>query len=691
MSFIMRPVRFASTGDANFNRVSFLSHFDGSNNDTSSAFVDSSSTGHTVSNTDFPIQSSYSPHSKADGYWSWDTQEDGYFIPAASSDFTMGTGDFTVECFVFYYGAATGGIFQMSDGPLPDSHNGIGMGVASGGKWSAYIANTLREHGSLYPVYRTWQHIALVRASSTTKMYVDGVEILSFSDSTNYTGDDFTLGVWYDASFTNDTAIISNFRLVKGTAVYTSDNFTPPSNKLTAITNTKFLACQSNTFKDNSTSNHVIAVVDGNAANTNTNSHRGSLKSPKVTPFSPFASSDAYDPAVHGASFVTRAEAEVDQGDIRIANSSDFDIGTDSFCVEFWINQNKNQNFGVIGGRATAGQGQLLFETHADKVKIWASTDGNTDNFDIANGVTISGDVFPGSWHHIALIRAGSVMNSYHNGVRVLNDTSGNYDFFDSNAAYVIGRYIPLPQAVYKWDGYISDYRVVIGSTAGYDVSASTITVPTAPLTNITNTKLLLNMANGKAVDTARTSAIQFFNQAKLSTTQKKFGDTSLYLDGAGDLDFVKLNDIRNLANDFTIECWAWAANTGQAYIWSLGITASAWLALGISGSNVRFDAAGEVSLTTGGEFTATTWHHIALVRSGSTITGYLNGTAMGTTVSSSTDYPVFSGSFYIGGQRNSSSSVQHGWEGYIDDFRISEFARYTEDFDVPEEPFSDK
>ena len=39
---------------------------------------------------------------------------------------------------------------------------------------------------------------------------------------------------------------ISNVRLVKGTALYTTD-FTPPTRELTNVTNTKLLCCQSNT------------------------------------------------------------------------------------------------------------------------------------------------------------------------------------------------------------------------------------------------------------------------------------------------------------------------------------------------------------------------------------------------------------------------------------------------------------
>ena len=58
----------------------------------------------------------------------------------------------------------------------------------------------------------------------------------------------------------------SNLRIVKGTAVYTS-NFTPQNSALTAITNTKLLTCQNSTgsITDASSSNHTI-TVNGDAA-----------------------------------------------------------------------------------------------------------------------------------------------------------------------------------------------------------------------------------------------------------------------------------------------------------------------------------------------------------------------------------------------------------------------------------------
>jgi len=51
---------------------------------------------------------------------------------------------------------------------------------------------------------------------------------------------------------------------------------------------------------------------------------------------------------------------------------------------------------------------------------------------------------------------------------------------------------------------------------------------------------------------------------AMLSTTQKKFGTTSLYLDGTGDSVQAYDSNIALGSGDFTIECWAYYPNVSS-------------------------------------------------------------------------------------------------------------------------------
>ena len=63
---------------------------------------------------------------------------------------------------------------------------------------------------------------------------------------------------------------VSNFRVIKGTALYTS-RFTPPAAPLTNVTNTKLLFCQSNTSATESCCNSGSITANGDAAATTFN------------------------------------------------------------------------------------------------------------------------------------------------------------------------------------------------------------------------------------------------------------------------------------------------------------------------------------------------------------------------------------------------------------------------------------
>ena len=157
---------------------------------------------------------------------------------ASSADFGYGTGDFTWEFwtnlpsiagtqyFMDHSTSNNGGTFHMHGNLLRYLNPTTGTGSA------------LYDCGSLTP--GEWHHIAASRSSGTTKVFVDGELRASASDTHDYPSNKVFIATRPDGQ--NLTGYISNFRIVKGTAVYTSA-FTPPTEPLTSITNTKLLCC----------------------------------------------------------------------------------------------------------------------------------------------------------------------------------------------------------------------------------------------------------------------------------------------------------------------------------------------------------------------------------------------------------------------------------------------------------------
>ena len=112
-----------------------------------------------------------------------------------------------------------------------------------------------------------WYHIAASRESGTLRFFVDGVSAGSASYSDNYADGIFTLGRNEDNDKNQFRGVISNFRVLKGTALYTS-NFTVPTTPLTNITNTKLLCCQSSSSATTAAVSPGTIVANGDTNGT---------------------------------------------------------------------------------------------------------------------------------------------------------------------------------------------------------------------------------------------------------------------------------------------------------------------------------------------------------------------------------------------------------------------------------------
>ena len=654
--------------DDEFNRVSFLSHFDGANNGVNNAFDDGSTSNHTITANGNVTQGSFGPFARPDGEWSVDFKNTSALaLPASSTDFDFGTANFTIECYMRYLGGSSDDSYIISFGGGSGNAGHFGINIYQGNWRVGAFNNDLA--GGTAPTDQDWHHIAVVYVSNVFKLYVDG-SVVSTSGSNgpfNTTTAAVIGGYWDDSDSNNFNGLISNLRVVKGTAVYTS-NFTAPTAPLTAISGTVLLTCQSNRFVDNSASAHTITPV----------------VSPAVSAFGPFLTDEVYDPAVNGASAYFDGTGDY----LSVPNDAGLILGTDNFTIEFWAfpkikatsdiipivlkgpNSSSADNYPYL---SVNGSGGFLFNTGAAAIV--------SDSVNRLN-----------QWSHVAAVRNGSLYNFFVNGVSV--GTSTNMKNFADTNPLQIGY-----DGIEDYEGYLQDVRVVKGTA----VYTSNFTPPTAPLTAITNTKLLLNMADGQAIDSAAQNNLTLYGNAKLSTTQSEFGDTSLALDGNGDYAALTDTTVGNFGvGNFTIECWfrsdqfdslrtlasKYTTEDGKRS-WRLVFQSSAKLQLDITadggGSNIQ-------NLETAATFNANTWYHLAVVRNGATISIYINGTADNNTLNYGTAIAFASPTdVLIGSQGHDSGSPRYYFDGYIDEFRISNLARYTNNFTAPTEPFADK
>lgn len=172
---------------------------------------------------------------------------------------------------------------------------------------------------------------------------------------------------------------------------------------------------------------------------------------------------------------------------------------------------------------------------------------------------------------------------------------------------------------------------------------------------------------------------------AVISSDEHKFGEKSFYFNGSSYLYTIVDSNLDLGSEDFTIECWVYqTVLSGYPRIFDY-TTNDFHLEINKLGQ-VYWKIGGVIS-TSSAAVSINEWNHIALVRSGTMVTCYLNGTSICSgTVSGSLPITV-GGKLAIG--YGLPEGTTNYLKGYIDEFRISKVARWTANFTPPTEPYS--
>lgn len=170
-----------------------------------------------------------------------------------------------------------------------------------------------------------------------------------------------------------------------------------------------------------------------------------------------------------------------------------------------------------------------------------------------------------------------------------------------------------------------------------------------------------------------------------ISTAQSKIGSSSAYFDGTGDYLEINSSTLQHGTNNFTLECWFRTNSSSKYQIIFDQRDADSQVAPTIympPGNTLLYFVNGSTRIT-GGVISTGTWYHIALSRSGSSTKLFINGTQSGSTYTDNNNYinkPVIIGNY----KPNLGATV----DGYIDELRISNSARYTSNFTAPTTAF---
>jgi hypothetical protein len=647
--------------DPYFYSVTSLLHGDGTNGGQNNTFLDSSTNNFTITRNGNTTQGAFSPFSQT----GWGNYFNGpntgsYLRTPVSTDFQLGTSDFTIEFWAYTTDITSDTTVCQTDsggsgffGMLLNYSNGTNItwyATSNGSSWNVINGGVLCSAAS---IRNTWTHFAYVRNGSTFTAYVNGIAVYTTTSSASIyqSANQFVFGSSFAGSHpSNFGGHLSNFRYVKGTAVYTS-NFTPSTTPLTAITNTKLLSCQANRFLDASASAHTLTVGG----------------SPSVQPFSPFNPTTAYSTSSIGGSGYFDGSGD----NLTATNNAAYDFGSGNFTIEGWARPTTASQLAFAArGQSTGFEGWILSTTN-----FLATTNGST--WDIT--ITFTSALVANAWNHVAVVRNGNVYTAYLNGV-ANGTTTVSGSIVAGTAAAVIGS--RAGQTDYS--GYIGDFRIVKGTA----VYTAAFTPPTAPLTAISGTSLLLSGTNGAIFDNAAVADYETVGNAQISTSVKKYGTGSMAFDGTGDYLLPASN--QNFAfrtGDFTVEYWIYTNSSADDGIFQLSTTAGGFATSYTNGmmmavvSGVLYYALGGSSVSTGLTINNSTWYHVAMCRTSGVLKVYVNGTPV---ISTANTTDVTATNLVIGGYYSSSYTLV----GYIDDFRISNLSRYPYNFTPPTAEF---
>jgi hypothetical protein len=373
----------------------------------------------------------------------------GDYINAGSGASVNMTGDFTVEMWIYGTNTSwTGGdavgatcLVDTRDQSNATENNRLTLTMNSTGSYpSFYNAGTNTSTASTIPAnVGMWNHIAYSRSGSTIKIFVNGVQGASFTDSTSFTAARWVIGMYASVSGgTNNRGgfigYISNHRIINGTARYTT-NFTPPTSPLTAIANTSLLLNFTNAGIIDQHGSNVIETLGGVQISTAVKKYNNA--------------SIYFDGS----------------GDYLYSPPNlNYAMGSGDFTIECWMYPTSVSSPAsyIFDQRTTATQAVLA---------AYILTAGTIEIYVNGGVVASGGTVTLNSWSHFAITRASNSLKMFLNGTQIGSTATVSTTLITA-PMYIGTRY----SGEQYWNGYIDDLRI----TKGYARYTANFTPPSA-------------------------------------------------------------------------------------------------------------------------------------------------------------------------------------------------------------------
>ncbi len=383
-----------------------------------------------------------------------DDAADQYLDVPQDSDFNIGSGNITLECWYR----------PESDATVGDYHQIISMGwpiqlywqdnsfklwaSSQGDGYNYNVVNGLST-GTYTAARGAWHHVLVSRDGNNWRIFLNGYFMASQSSSVNPADPQHDTSIGRFGPNDNHMADgrVSNLRFINGTALYTA-NFTPPTDELTNVTNTKLLCC-------NQSSATGATVTPGTITANNNPSVGSDVPLGKYLGYYAVAFDGSDDRLTLGA-------------------SNDLAFGTNSFTMECWVKRtNDNKPYARIfhfgpywSNNDSVG---LCFDDGDHTDKITFANYRNRNQGDVPNNGRVlvsSTSVSLNTWYHVAVTRSSGTFRLFIDGT--LEDTDNSITGRDledssSNTLAIAGTVDRMVEEAFA--GTISNVRIINGES----------------------------------------------------------------------------------------------------------------------------------------------------------------------------------------------------------------------------------
>ena len=392
----------------------------------SNRFKDNSTNNFAITATGTPSVQSFSPFSRGSAYSTSVIGGSGYFAGNSSlsltqpTAFSFGTGDFTVEAWV-YPTANTPVLWPIIEARTTAVSVPwvFGLRLITGNyKIEFYTGSQI--DGAITIPLNAWTHVAFSRSGTSLKGFVNGVLDVNVVNSStlNVSGSQY-IGQLLDPLYA--TGYISNVRVVKGTAVYTAA-FTPPTTPLTQLSGTSLLLNFVNGgIYDNAMQNNFYSLSTAQISTTQFKFGGGSMSFP------------------NGVNYL-----------INLNPPARSALETSNFTIEGWVLLNSIGVAREIVYMGDSPSGWSVNITSGNKLQF---------RYGASNLIGVT-SLAASTWYHFAVVRSGTATGNvkiYLNGTAdVTSGTAINNNF--SLFALVVGYQQTLSTG--SLNGYIDDLRI---------------------------------------------------------------------------------------------------------------------------------------------------------------------------------------------------------------------------------------